>query len=314
MSFADSSSTRLAFLAETTENQIPATPSWQNLRYTSDSLNYQKQTVVSEEIRSDRNVPDMIDVGFGVGGDIGFELSYGTLDDLLESVMFNTWASDVLKNGITPKTLAFERTLETGATDQYLRYTGLQVGMLSLSMTARERITGSMSLVGRGHSKASAALSGATYADANTKAIMAASADIGSISISGVSPSPTLMSAEIQIENNLREQIAIGNRGPVGIGAGRCLVTGSFEAYFENLALYNAFYDHDDVGISLTLGSVSGEKYTINLPKTKLTEVEPIAAGANDQDIMANFNFQAIYDTSGSPANNASIIITRAVA
>lgn len=313
MAFADSSETRLAYVAEASENTIPSSPSWQNLRYTSDGLAYQKQTLVSEEIRADRNVSDMIDVGYGVGGEIGFELSYGTLDALLESALFGTWTADVLRNGVTPKTFALERTVETGATDQFFRFTGMQVGTLSLSITARERITGSMTLMGRGHTRASAALSGATYSDANTKAIMAASTDVGSLSITGVSPSPTLRSASFQIENNLREQIAVGSRGPVGIGAGRCLVTGSIEAYFDDLAMYSAFVDHDDVGIAITMGSVSGEKYTINLPKTKLTNAQPIAAGANDQDVMASFDFQALYSTAGSPAHNAAILITRGV-
>jgi len=313
MAFADSSSTRLAFLAESTENTIPATPSWQNLRFTSESLNYNKQTVSSNEIRPDRNVSDLIDVGFGSGGDVGFELSYGTLDSILEGLLFSTWATDRLKNGVTPKSFAFEKTFETGATDSYLRYTGLHVGSLSLDITARQILTGSITLLGMGHSTGTTALSGATYADGNTNAVMSASADVGSLSLSGLSPTPTLMSASIQVANNLRERIAVGSRGPVGIGAGRCVVTGSIEAYFETLALYNAFMDHDDVAIALTVGSVTSEKYTITLPKTKLSN-GVVTTGGNDQDIMASMEFQALYDTSGSPANNASIIIDRAVA
>lgn len=312
MSFADTSSTRLAYLAEAAENTIPSTPTWLNLRYTSETLNYLKRTVSSEEIVSHRNVTDMIDVGYGVGGDIGFELSYGTLDSLLEGVLFSTWDTDVLKNGVTPKSFAFEKTYETGATDQFFRYTGMQVSSLSLQMSAQERITGSMTMLGMGHSTASAAISGATYTAGNTKAIMAASADVGSLSLSGVSPSPTLMSASFNIANNLRERLQIGSRGPAGIGAGRCVITGSIEAYFGDLALYNAFYDHDDVALSLTLGSVTGEKYTISLPKVKLTN-GTISTPGNDQDVMAAMDFQAIYSTAGSPANNSSIIVTRAV-
>jgi hypothetical protein len=58
---------------------------------------------------------------------------------------------------------------------------------------------------------------------------------------------------------------------------------------------------------------VTTEKYTITLPKTKLSNAT-ISAGGNDQDIMASMEFQAIYDTSGSPANNATLVIDRAVA
>ncbi len=312
MAFTDASGTRLAYVAESTENTTPSSPSFKNLRFTSESLNYEKQTVVSDEIRPDRNVSDLIDVGYNVAGDINFELSYATFDDLLEGVMFNTWATNALKNGVTPKAFTFEKTFEQGANDAFMRFTGVKVGTMSLAVTAREIVTGTFGLMGRGHTAAAAALSGATYADANTKAVMSASADVGSLSISGVSPSPTIMSLNLQIENSLREQAAVGQKGLAGIGAGRCVVTGSLEAYFDNLALYNAFVDHDDVGIDFTVGSVTSEKYRFELPKTKLS-TGTITAGGNDQDVMAAFDFQAIYDTSGSPANNATLIITRAV-
>ena len=309
MSFTDSSQTRLAFIAESTENTIPSTPAWQVMRYTSESLNYQKQTKVSEEIRADRNVSNLIDVGFRVGGDVGFEMSYGTLDALLESLLFSTWSSDVLKNGTTAKSIAWEKTFETGATDQFLRFTGCQVGSMSLELAAEEIVKGSMGLMGMGHATGTAIETGATYVAANTKEPMSCSTDVGSLTVSGVSPNPTLLSASINIENNLRPRLAIGNSGPVGIGAGRCVVTGSFEAYFESLALYNAFKDHDDAAISLTVGSVANEKYTIAIPKTKLSN-GVVQTPGNDQDVFVTADFQAIYDTTSA----AAISVTRAVA
>lgn len=309
---AATSQTRLAYVAESSVNTIPSSPSWQNLRFTSETIAYNKTAIVSNEIRPDRNVSDLINAGFGVGGDIGFELSYGTLDTLLESALQSAWSNDVIKNGGTPKSLAFERTVETGATDQFFRYSGCQVSSLALSITAREIITGTMALLGMGHSTATAALSGATYTAANDNPVMSASADVGSMTISGLSPSPILMSATINIENNLREQIAVGSAGPIGIGSGRFVCTGTVEAYFEDLALYNVFKNHSDVGLSLTVGSVTNEKYTIALPKVKLG-TGTVTTPGNDQDVMASFEWQAIYDGSGSPAFDATISITRAV-
>lgn len=313
MSLADSSQTRLAYVGEVTPGTTPSSPSFQNLRFTSESLTYQKQTVTSDEIRPDRNVPDMADVGYSVSGDIGFELTYGTLDALLEGALQGAWATNALKNASTAKAFSFEKTFETGGTDRFFRYTGCQVSRLSLDIAARQKITGSMSLVGMGHSAVSAAMSGATYAPGNTKAVMNGSHDVGALSVSGVSPTPKLMRASLQIENNLRERPALGHRGPIGIGAGRFVVTGSLEAYFEDLALYNAFLDHSDVGLSLTVGSVTSEKYTIEVPKTKLSNGR-ITAGGNDQDVMAAFDWQGLLYTGGSPAFGASMRITRAVA
>lgn len=65
----------------------------QDLRFTSDSLVLDKNAVESEEIRSDGNVADLVDVGQSASGGLGFELSYGTYDDVLESIMRSAWGS-----------------------------------------------------------------------------------------------------------------------------------------------------------------------------------------------------------------------------
>ncbi|MCW2309735.1 phage tail tube protein [Rhodobium gokarnense] len=313
MAFADSSGTRLAFVAESTDGTTPASPSFQNLRFTGESLNYNKETVSSEEIRADRNVSDSIDVGYAVAGDIEGELSYGTLDPLLEGLFQSTWSSNVLKNGTTKKFFTFEKTFEQGATDSYMRFTGCQIGAMTLNINARERVTYTMSVMGRGHTSSAAALSGATYTAANTNAISAASNDVSALTLTGISPAPTVMSLTVNIENNLREQTAVGTQGLVGIGSGRCVVTGSISIYFENLAAYDAFVNHTDVGISWTVGSVTNEKYTINIPKAKFT-TGTVPTPGNDQDIMLDFEWQGLYSTASSPPNNATIILTRAVA
>ena len=91
------SETRLAYIAETAWGTTPTTPAFTNARFTGESLTPDLQTVVSNEIRPDRNVTDLIQVGQSAGGDVNFELSYGAFDDWLESVMYNTWSTNVLK-------------------------------------------------------------------------------------------------------------------------------------------------------------------------------------------------------------------------
>lgn len=68
--------------------------SFQNLRITgTPNLAYAPQTIVSNEIRSDRQITDLIPVGADAGGDTGFEWSYGVVDTILESALFSTWAN-----------------------------------------------------------------------------------------------------------------------------------------------------------------------------------------------------------------------------
>src|SRR5690606_781947 len=110
-----------------------------------------------------------------------------------------------------------------------------------------------------------------TYTDPNDNLVMNASAEVGTLTLTGVSGTPKLQSISLSITNNLAERPMVGSRESAGTRSGRFVVTGSLSAYFEDVNLYDAFKDHDDVGIEITVGSVTAEKYTINLPLVKLS-------------------------------------------
>lgn len=55
------------------------------------NLAFSPLTETSNEIRDDRQIGDLIPVGAEAGGDVGFEFSYGVVDDLLESALLGTW-------------------------------------------------------------------------------------------------------------------------------------------------------------------------------------------------------------------------------
>lgn len=81
-------------IAEVTYGVTPANPALKTLRTTSTSLALSKETLESEELRSDRQTADVRHGAFQVGGDMGFELSYGSYDDLLEAAMCGTWSAE----------------------------------------------------------------------------------------------------------------------------------------------------------------------------------------------------------------------------
>jgi hypothetical protein len=83
----------IAKVRETTFGVTPATPAFKAIRQTSSSLAVNPQTVISNEIRSDRQVPDLILTALQAGGDIGGEMSFASMDDDLEEALQGTWAS-----------------------------------------------------------------------------------------------------------------------------------------------------------------------------------------------------------------------------
>jgi hypothetical protein len=69
------------------------------LRFTGESLSYDISNATSDEIRSDRQITDLLQTGAEAGGGVNYELSYGTYDSLLESALFSTWTTAVSISG-----------------------------------------------------------------------------------------------------------------------------------------------------------------------------------------------------------------------
>ena len=69
----------------------PASGSSREMRITSSSLAASKETVISNEIRADRMVSDVIETAASSGGDIEAEFSAGSLDDFMEAFVLGAW-------------------------------------------------------------------------------------------------------------------------------------------------------------------------------------------------------------------------------
>lgn len=100
MTIGETNRTELKYVKETTYGVTPAS-ALQKLRYTDESLVENSNTVTSSEIRSDRNIQEYVQVSAAVAGSIGFELSYGTYDDLLEGALCNDYAAAVTETAST---------------------------------------------------------------------------------------------------------------------------------------------------------------------------------------------------------------------
>lgn len=89
---ANGSRHSMRYVAETQYGVTPAKPVFTPIRHTSTTLGLSKETLQSEEIRDDRQISDFRHGAYQVGGDINFEISFGSFDDLLEAVLMGEWS------------------------------------------------------------------------------------------------------------------------------------------------------------------------------------------------------------------------------
>lgn len=92
MPTASSNRVALRYILEAAFGTTPVTGNPNNLRMTGESLAFAIQTGSSKEIRSDRQVTDLIQTGASASGGVNFELSYAEFDKLFEAAFLDTWA------------------------------------------------------------------------------------------------------------------------------------------------------------------------------------------------------------------------------
>lgn len=110
--FADSNRARMRYIKEsdTIWGITPASGSSRELRYTSSSLNAQKATTTSDEIRADRMVSDIVETSATSTGDINVEFSAGSHDDFLEGFSYGFWTRPMTFDSAQGLTLSFAST------------------------------------------------------------------------------------------------------------------------------------------------------------------------------------------------------------
>lgn len=316
--FVMADTTQLAYIKETAWGTTPTTPVFTKLRLTGESFAYNPETVVSSELNPNRDVSDVILTSAGASGGFNFELSYGTYDDIIASLFHNDWETNTIKNGIKQIPLTFEKRFYRGQDSSgdtelydYFRFTGMVANTMSLSIAANSIITGSFDFMGKGATSDDEIITGATYNEAGTTPVLSASHDVGTLTLTGAGDSdysPKIMSVSLDVNNNLQGAGVVGSVDYANIGAGSFNVSGSLELYYENLDMYAAFLAGTELKLSLTLGKTSGSKYTIEIPRLKLSSCNIIAEGQNSY-VMCSSEFQGLKDST----LGATMKITRAV-
>ena len=113
---ADSSRHNLYYVPEVTYGTTPATPALTKIRHTGCNLGLSKNTVVSDEIRSDRQIADFRHGTKQTGGDVNTELSFDSHADLIEALMCGTWS--------TPASPVTATTISAAAADNSINDSG----------------------------------------------------------------------------------------------------------------------------------------------------------------------------------------------
>jgi hypothetical protein len=293
--FAAGSQHALQYITEVTMGTTPSTPQMIALRNTSCTLDLTKDNFASGEIRSDRMISDMRLGVQKVAGDIGFELSYKEFDTLLESALFGAWNVDVLKAGVTPKYMTFERQF-TDIT-KYRVFRGCVVDKLSLSIKPNSMITGTFSLIGIDNVNNNTPLDASPTASQTNSPL---DSFTGTLTEGGVAIA-TVTGIDLTLNNGVTPALVVGSTKAAALVPQRIDLTGSIDAYFPDLTLLNKFINETESSLSIVLGNGATKSYTLLIPRIKFTGGETPLSG--EGPIVLKMPFQALLDSSSTNTN-----------
>ena len=290
MAFAQGSRSSLSFIVESTFGTTPA-GNFTNLPFSTHSLNLTKDRVAGNDIQSDR-MPRVDRHGNRqVAGDIVVDLRDGDYDAFLESAMLNTWATNVLKVGTTPKFFSVEDY--AADIDQSRVFTGLSVSSLAISLAPNQMVTTTFGMVGKdmtisGTEKTQDAASGAAPFDAY-------SGDISIGNVGGSSAVAIVTGLDFTLTNSFAPTFVIGDDSAPSLEYGRAEVEGTLTAYFEDAALINRFLNETETEIEVSVDDpTGGNAYTFLFPKVKINSADVGVDGPTSR--MISLSFVALYD------------------
>lgn len=314
MAGADSNSIQDAFIEETVVDTTPATPAFTLSSF--DNIQMQGNPRLSEVFpRSSRGERSGIGKnGFSVTGSASGALFYGEYDSWFESLFQGTWAGDVLVNGKAQETLSFEQGIPLGAGGAlaYARFRGVEAVTGSLNIVAGDNVQVNFDLIGQSReAMATGIIAGATYVAPAVTDVISSGAEIGTITMAGFTLDCI---ANINIDWGVvgkTEQPQVGSDDACGINRGtfRPRITGQFYAEANLINLFEGAAATADFALVIPLGSVTGEKYSINFPLCQFAS-SPIAA-EGEGPVFVDFEILAQYDAAGI---DGTCEITRAIA
>jgi len=291
MAFAQGSRSSLSFITESTFGTTPA-GNFTNLPFSTHSLNLTKDRVAGTDIQADRMARVDRHGNRQVGGDIVVDLRDGDFDAFLESAMLNTWATNVLKVGTTPKFFSIEDY--AADIDQARVFTGMSVSTMGISLAPNQMVTTTFGMVGKDMTmsateKTQDAASGAAPFDAY-------SGDISIGNVGGAAAVAIVTALDFTLNNSYAPTFVIGDDSAPSLEYGRAEVEGTLTAYFEDAALINRFLNETETEIEVSVDDPTGaNSYTFQFPRVKINSADVGVDGPTSR--MISMSFVALYDT-----------------
>ena len=208
--------------------------------------------------------------------------------------------SSRISNGLVEAFFTVEKNLSD--VGQFFAYRGQYPGKFSLKFASAALLTGTFSFMGKDAIRGAVTALPGTPVASQTYDVQNAVKGVGQLWEGSTPLTGTFIkSFDLNIDNNLRNDNAIGNLGPIGIGVGDFSVTGSLSLYFLNGNMYDKFLSDQYTTFVISCQDTAGNGYVFTVPRALLMTGK-VVSGSKNTSLMADFTFTAFADDANAVA------------
>lgn len=312
-SFADTSSVSLAYALSDAANATEADLASMNyVPFTTEGFTMAKEAKTSTAITDNRRTSGSKNTKGSASG--AATLEFGATPfilDMLSAALMNDWSGDeggvqTIHDSDIKKYMVIEKTIrpDAGATKEQFheRYYGTLVNDVSVSLEASELVTMAVNTISAYADYASAVQGADGMGGSLTKAkvipknyeIADSSNNLKKLVLKKLTGGPlelVFQSAELQIENNVREQPGLGYEFAAGMGMGKVGVSLTGEAYYYDQSVLEAHMKNERMSGELELETAEGT-FTFTFPNM-IAQSPDASAGGENQDYTTSVTLTA---------------------
>jgi hypothetical protein len=239
--------TRIAICAETVPGTTNVTPTMLVLPAVKLDLELVQTTHNDTSIYSDRMERYVIPGDRKVTGSFSANLSHTNFSPLIQTAMFSTWSSNVIKTGKVLNTVTFEQW-HSDISKGFV-YTGCFFDKMQIKIPVNGLVTIDGTVNGFNMTTETSSLSASPTAAVTEQPYVATTATLNE----GGSAIAYLTAIDIAIDNGAVALNVLGAVTPQGYTPGMSKVTGTITAWFPDLTLVNKFLNGTSTSIEVTL-------------------------------------------------------------
>lgn len=304
MPFAQGSRSALAFQAETTFGAAPAVPNMAYLPIKTHSLTLTKERLQGADITPDRMSRIDRHGNRSASGSIEVDLRRADYDAFLEAAFLNTFSTNTLKIGTTPRFFHIEDRAEDIA--QYRLFRGMTVSTATFSLAPNQMVQTTLEMVGRDMAQSGTPFDATATAysanppfDSYNGTLREGGTGVGNV-IGSVS------ALTFSITNSFAPTFVVGSDATPQLEFGRAVVEGTMTVYYDDATLINKFLNETESVLQVSVAAPGGATpYTFLFPRIKYNGANvPLA---NEQSRLIEMPFVALY----AAVENSNIVLTR---